>query len=73
MKAVKPYEGTIVCQSWNAEAFIKRAAKTLGWHQLGPQGHTKQVFHVRFDIEDLEGAQSDLKPNQFYNHFPCNR
>ena len=55
-KVAKPHEGTIICHSWNSEAFIKRAAKQLGWHQLGIQGLQKQTFHIRFDIEDLEGV-----------------
>jgi hypothetical protein len=31
------------------------------------------MFHARFNIGDLEGAASDLKMNQIYNHFPANR
>jgi hypothetical protein len=31
------------------------------------------LFHIRFNISDLEGSAIDLKPQQFYNHHPQNR
>ena len=67
------YEGTITCQSWNAEPYYRRAAKKLGWIQVPQNKDAKRNFQIRFNIGDLEGAANDLKPNQFYNHFPNNR
>ena len=33
----------------------------------------RQSVHIRFDIDDLEGAHTELNPKQMYNHFPYNR
>lgn len=65
----------IVAQSLNAEPFYRRAMKKLGWNQIPqqPGGDSKFNFHIRFNVSDLEGSSKDLKPHQFYNHFPTNR
>lgn len=72
-RANRATEGAIICQSWDAEPYYRRAAKQLGWQQVPQQKESKQPFHIRFNVGDLEGAATDLKPNQLYNHFPCNR
>ena len=33
----------------------------------------KANFHIRFNVDDLQGAYKGLQPNHFYNHFPQNR
>ena len=72
-RANRATAGVIICQSWDAEPYYRRAAKRLGWQQVPQQKDPRQPFHIRFNVSDLEGAGTDVKPNQIYNHFPCNR
>ena len=45
----------------------------MGWAEVPQNKECSSLFHIRFNISDLEGALNDLKPNQFYNHHPSNR
>ena len=44
MRVTRQYEGTITCQSWNAEPYYRRAAKKLGWVQIPQQKDSKRNF-----------------------------
>jgi len=51
------------------EAYFRRAIQKIGWLEVDGvkpmTGHpsSQLPFHARFNIGDLEGVASDLKPN----------
>ena len=66
-------DSKILCQGMTAEPFYRRAMKRLGWSLVEQKKGEQIKFHVRLNVEDLDGACNDMKPHQFYNHFPGNR
>lgn len=59
------------------EPYFRKAVRKIGWVEVmqhdmhGKKGsiagahpmYNHQLFHIRFNIGDLEGAATDLKPN----------
>jgi len=44
----------IMCNTNQAEPFIRRAALKLGWQEVGTAQSNKFQFHIRFSISDIE-------------------
>jgi hypothetical protein len=43
-----------MCNTNQAEPFIRRAALKLGWQEVGTAQSNKFQFHIRFSISDIE-------------------
>eukprot|EP00347_Sterkiella_histriomuscorum_P009991 403339101 len=67
------YEGDdkIVFLFNSRDLFLKRTAIKRGWFENPIMN--SHFFDVKWDYIDNQGEFNNLKPNQFYNHFPDGR
>lgn len=59
----KIQDSKILCQGMTAEPFYRRAMKRLGWSLVEQRKGEIFKFHVRLNVEDLDGACNDMKPH----------